>query len=163
TAYTFTPWVWSPQTNHSNWNGCVMDRGLGSGPDTTYNFDANADQPDPVTPRWSSLWAAEQYSPSPKAVKALSYDFAGMKTIVNSMTAGGNKKQAIGLEVGWQSLVGGGPFAAVPLDANYQYTQVIILLTDGLNTQDRWYSVQGSIDTRQQLACDNFKGASSPP
>ena len=43
-----------------------MDRGypaspstLGglSGPDTTYNFDTNADPPDPVTPRCSSLYA----------------------------------------------------------------------------------------------------------
>ena len=75
------------------------------------------------------------------------------------MTAGGNTNQAIGLQLGWQSLVGGGPFPVVPLDANYQYTQVIILLTDGLNTQDRWYTSQNSIDTRQQLACDNAKQA----
>jgi len=24
------------------------------------------------------------------------------------------------------------------MDANYQYKQIITLLTDGLNTQDRW-------------------------
>jgi len=158
TAYLFTPWVWTVK-NHNTWNGCVMDRGFGSGPDTTNNFDANVSPPDPVTPVWSSLWAAEQYSSCPKAVMSLSYDFAGMKTLVNSMVAAGNTNQAIGLQLGWQSLVGGGPFAVVPLDPNYQYTQVIILLTDGLNTQDRWYSVQNSIDTRQQLACDNAKQA----
>ena len=71
----------------------------------------------------------------------------------------GNTNQAIGLQLGWQSLVGGGPFAAVPLDANYQYTQVIILLTDGLNTQDRWYSTDTDIDARQQITCDNVKAA----
>jgi hypothetical protein len=43
-------------------------------------------------------------------------------------------------------------------DANYIYQHVIILLTDGLNTQDRWYSDQGSIDTRQRILCDNIKG-----
>ena len=32
-------------------------------------------------------------------------------------------------------------------DPNYNYTQVIILLTDGLNTQDRWYTSQ-SLDRR---------------
>ena len=37
--------------------------------------------------------------------------------------------------------------------------QVIILLTDGLNTQDRWYSDQNSIDTRQQLTCNNINAA----
>jgi len=141
-----------------------MDRGLGSGPDTTYNFDANAEQPDPVTPRWSSLWAAEQYGSCPTAVKPLSYDFAGMKTLVNGMVAAGNTNQAIGLQLGWQSLVGGGPFPVVPLDANYQYTQVIILLTDGLNTADRWYSCPAAgpcptIDSREQLTCNQAKAA----
>ncbi len=45
------------------------------------------------------------------------------------------------------------------MDPTYQYTQVIILLTDGLNTQDRWYSTQSSIDARQTLTCDNIKAA----
>src|SRR5665213_3443867 len=37
--------------------------------------------------------------------------------------------------------------------------QVIILLTDGLNTQDRWYTSQNSIDARQTLTCNNIKSA----
>ena len=36
---------------------------------------------------------------------------------------------------------------------------MIILLTDGLNTQDRWYTSQTSIDARQQLTCNNVKAA----
>ena len=64
---------------------------------------------------------------------------------------GGNTNQAIGLALGWMSLVGGGPFPTPPaMDPNYQYQQVIILLTDGLNTQDRWYTDQASIDARQR-------------
>ena len=35
----------------------------------------------------------------------------------------------------------------------------IILLTDGLNTQDRWYSNQSSIDARQQMTCNNLNAA----
>jgi nitric oxide reductase activation protein len=34
---------------------------------------------------------------------------------------------------------------------------VIILLTDGLNTKDRWYSTQASIDARQALLCTNAR------
>jgi von Willebrand factor type A domain len=45
------------------------------------------------------------------------------------------------------------------MDPNYTYSQVIILLTDGLNTQDRWYSSQNSIDARQTLTCSNVKAA----
>jgi hypothetical protein len=45
------------------------------------------------------------------------------------------------------------------MDPTYQYQQIIILLTDGLNTQDRWYTSQSSIDARQQLTCNNINAA----
>jgi len=45
------------------------------------------------------------------------------------------------------------------MDSNYKYKQIIILLTDGLNTQDRWYTDQSSIDARQQLTCNNINAA----
>jgi hypothetical protein len=45
------------------------------------------------------------------------------------------------------------------MDPNYQYQQVIILLTDGLNTQDRWYSSASQINARQQMTCTNIKAA----
>ena len=117
----------------------MVDRGNWDGPDLTYNYDTTSDLPDPVTPRWSSLYAAEQYGSCPQAVKGLSYDWSAMNTLVDNMSPAGNTNQAIGLQVGWQSLVGGGPFTVPAYDPLYQYTHVIILLTDGLNTQDRWY------------------------
>jgi hypothetical protein len=45
------------------------------------------------------------------------------------------------------------------MDPAFKYQQVIILLTDGLNTQDRWYSSAVDIDARQQITCDNVKAA----
>ena len=63
------------------------------------------------------------------------------------------------LQLGWMSLVGGGPFPAASDGPELSYQQVIILLTDGLNTQDRWYTSQSSIDARQQLTCNNIKAA----
>jgi len=45
------------------------------------------------------------------------------------------------------------------MDPNFQYQQVIILLTDGLNTEDRWYTKESSIDARQQMTCNNVKAA----
>lgn len=136
-----------------------MDRGNSTGPDTTYNFDTTSDAPDPVTPRWSSLYPAEQYASCPQAVKGLTYDWSAMNTLVDNMSPAGNTNQAIGLQVGWQSLAGGGPFSVPPYDPLYQYTQVIILLTDGLNTQNRWSSVQDDIDTREAMTCANIKTA----
>jgi hypothetical protein len=71
------------------------------------------------------------------------------------------------LSAGWLSLTGGGPFYSPPMDSCYTYTQVFILLTDGLNTQDRWYGDGSSlgtpddakIDAREQLTCSNIKAA----
>jgi hypothetical protein len=154
-----------------------MDRGypkspstLGglSGPDTTYNFDTNVSPPDPVTPRWSSLYAAEQYSSCPQEVKGLSYDWSAMNSLVDNMSPAGSTNQAIGLQLGWMSLVGGGPFTVPAKNSNYNYSQIIILLSDGLNTQDRWYgngsSTSTSVDARMydsagRGTCTNIKTA----
>ncbi len=170
TSYTWTPYAHNDSTH--GWNGCVMDRGYPaspsyltvsgsnkSGPDTTYNFDTNAAAVDLVTPRMSSLYPAEQYSSCPQAVMGLSYNWTAMNSLVNAMSPNGNTNQAIGLQLGWMSLVGGGPFTAPAMDPNYTYSQVIILLTDGLNTQNRWTSTQSSIDARQQLTCNNINAA----
>lgn len=82
-----------------------------------------------------------------------------MQSVVNAMQPNGNTNQAIGLALGWMSLAGGGPFTAPAMDPNYTYKQIIILLSDGLNTQDRWYSRQSQIDARQTMTCNNIKAA----
>ena len=89
----------------------------------------------------------------------LNFQWTTMANMVDDMTPNGNTNQAIGLALGWMSLVGGGPFTSPPLDSNYKYQQVIILLTDGVNTQDRWYTSQSSINAREQLTCNNIKAA----
>jgi uncharacterized protein YegL len=144
--------------NHNTWNGCVVDRGTSNGP-SAGNYDQNATAP--TTTITATLYAPEQYNRCPKAaIMPLSYDWTGMTTLVNSMTPNGNTNQGIGLQLGWQSLVGGGPFPTPPVEnPNYKYTKVIILMTDGLNTQNRWYSDQNSIDTRQATTCANVKAA----
>jgi hypothetical protein len=45
-------------------------------------------------------------------------------------------------------LVGGGPLTAPPKDPNYIYNEVIVLMSDGLNTQNRWSRTQSNIDRR---------------
>jgi Flp pilus assembly protein TadG len=141
--------------NHNTWNGCVVDRGNSTAP-STGNYDTNVVAP--TTSITATLYSAEQYDSCPQAVLPLSYNWSSMTTLVNNMQPAGNTNQAIGLQLGWMSLVGGGPFPTPPaMDSSYQYQQIIILLTDGLNTQDRWYTSQNSIDTRQQMTCDNIK------
>ena len=137
--------TWTP-ADHSTWNGCVTDR--------DQNFDTTNDVP----LAGATLYPAEEYSSCPAALMGLSNDWTALTSKITAMQPNGNTNQAIGLQMGWQTLTAA-PFTIPALDPNYKYTQVIILLTDGLNTQDRWYSSASSIDTRQQKTCDNIKAA----
>jgi Flp pilus assembly protein TadG len=156
--------TWTPAA-HSAWNGCVTDRGNSSGPSSA-NYDQNVTAPNIA--KTDSLFSAEQYSYCTLAMAGLSYDWVTMTSLVNQMTPNGSTNQPIGLVWGWQSLAGGGPFTVPAEDPNYTYQKAIILLSDGLNTQDRWYG-NGSnpstqVDSRMVNAsgngtCANIKAA----
>ena len=137
--------IWTP-ANHNTWNGCVTDR--------DQNFDTTNDAPI----AGSTLYPTEQYSSCPVSLMGLSNDWTTLSNKITAMQPVGNTNQAIGLQMGWQSLTAA-PFTVPAMDPNYKYSQVIILLSDGLNTQDRWYSTASSIDARQQKTCDNIKAA----
>ena len=83
-----------------------------------------------------------------------------MKNLVDSFYPSGNTNQGIGIAHGWMSLVGGGPYPAPPPeDPKYKYTKAVILMSDGLNTENRWYTNQNQIDGRQAMTCTNAKAA----
>jgi len=147
--------VWTP-ADHSTWNGCVVDRGNNSGP-ASGAYDTNVVAP--VAGDTAKMFAAEQYSSCTQASIQLSDNWTAMTTLVNGMSPAGNTNQGIGLALGWMSLAGGGPFTAPPMNPGYTYSQVIVLLTDGLNTENRWYTSQSSIDAREKITCDNIKAA----
>jgi Flp pilus assembly protein TadG len=137
--------IWTP-ASHSTWNGCVTDR--------DQNFDTTNDAP----VAGSTLYPAEQYSSCPVSLVGLSNDWTALSNKITAMQPVGNTNQAIGLQMGWQSLTAA-PFSIPAIDPNYKYQQVIILLSDGLNTEDRWYTNASSIDARQKKTCDNIKAA----
>jgi len=150
--------TWTPD-NHSTWNGCVMDRGYTNNPDTTYNYDVTNSSP--VAGRTSSLFPAEQDSYCPQSLMSLSYDWTALSNKIDAMQPNGATNQTIGLEWGWHAMTQGAPLSAPALPDNTQ--RVIILLSDGLNTQDRWYgtgySQSSDVDSRMALACSNAKAA----
>src|SRR3954469_17853806 len=51
------------------------------------------------------------------------------------------------------------PFNAPAKDPNYVYKDALVILSDGMNTQNRWSSNTGTIDGRQRILCDNAKAA----
>lgn len=146
--------VW--HVDHSTWNGCVTDRGNASGPDTSNNYDAMNTPPSSTT---SSQFLAEQYSPCPTAIMPLSYNWTNLGNKVDAMVAGGGTNQTIGLVWGWHALSAGAPLSAGSPPANT--TRYIIILSDGLNTQDRWYgngvNQSTQVDGRMNAVCTNAK------
>ena len=90
-------------------------------------------------------------------MKGLSNDWTALNSLVDQMTPNGYTNQAIGLAWAWHALTPNAPMNAPVKGPDVK--QIIILLTDGLNTQDRWYTGQAAIDARQKLLCDNVKAA----
>ena len=90
----------------------------------------------------------------------LSYDWSTLKTSITNMQPTGNTNQGIGLAWGWLTLGAGAPFSAPAKDtANYTYKEAIVLLSDGLNTENRFGTNASQIDARQKILCDNAKAA----
>lgn len=133
--------------SHSNWNGCVYDR------------DQNNDVLNTATVAGSpaTMFRAHQASACPTSMMPLSTDWTALNDKIDAMTPTGNTNVTIGLALGWQTLTASDPFNA-PADAT-DLDKVIVLLTDGTNTQNRWTSSSTSIDSRTQAVCTNAKAA----
>ena len=140
--------VWVPKS-HDNWNGCVMDR--------DQNYDVNNTAP--TAGNNSSKFPAEQYGNCPVALLPLTFDWTALHARIDEMKPAGNTNQTIGLQWAWQSLTQTDPLNAPAKDPDYEYKDIIILLTDGLNTENRWSQTSSSVDKRMQKVCDNVRTA----
>jgi Mg-chelatase subunit ChlD len=139
--------------NHTSWNGCVMDR------DQNYDVSNTA----PVNNTTATQFPPEQDSYCPAAaLMPLTYDWTALKARIDQMNPSGSTNQPIGLAWAWQTL-SPAPFTYPSEDANYTYSKAIVLMSDGLNTQDRWYgngyNVSPEVDARQALLCNAVKAA----
>ncbi|HEV7602139.1 MAG TPA: TadE/TadG family type IV pilus assembly protein [Bradyrhizobium sp.] len=149
--------TWTP--DHSKWTGCVTDR--------DQDYDTKNTAPTSSVTRFP----AEEYgfssfsycSPNSYAylqpIMPLSYNWSAIKTLIGNMQPTGTTNQGIGMAWAWMSLTQSVPLNAPAKDPNYTYKDAIILLSDGLNTQNRWYSNAAQIDARQKILCDNAKAA----
>ena len=118
------------------WNGCVADRGNATAPHAQ-NYDQKITTPSTGT--GASCFPAQQNDLCSPEVKGLSYGWTTMKTLVDDLYPLGSTNQPIGLIWGWRWLAGGGPLTMPAKDPNHTDKEVIVLLSDGVNTQDRWY------------------------
>jgi Flp pilus assembly protein TadG len=163
-------WTGASTNPTSTWTGCITDR--------TQSYDETGDAP--TSNIAATLFPANQYyenseayclsnnSPALEPIMPMSYDWSTMKTNINAMQPTGGTNQSVGLAWAWQSLQLTGPIPAPSEDSNTTYNRVIIILSDGLNTEDRWpaygngstqntSSGVGYIDARQAQQCANIK------
>jgi Flp pilus assembly protein TadG len=145
--------------NHNSWTGCVTDR--------DQDYDTKNTAPTSSSTRFPAeeyVSGGEQYCktgnhPYLQPIMPLSYDWSAIKTRIGNMQPTGNTNQGIGMAWAWMTLTQSDPYNAPAKDPNYTYKDAIVLLSDGLNTQNRWYSNASQIDARQKILCDNAKAA----
>jgi Flp pilus assembly protein TadG len=137
---------------HSTWGGCIRDR------DQDYDI-AN------TTPgSGGTLFPAVNPSNCLGAtVTTLGYDWNALSSQIDAMKPNDSTNQAEGVAHGWQTLTPGAPYGAPAVPTNT--ARYIILLSDGLNTEDRWWgdgshegtTEDGYIDDREKKTCDAAK------
>jgi Flp pilus assembly protein TadG len=162
TTFTHT-WIANAK---STWTGCVTDRTQPN--DTTIVAPTTTLTQFPANQYYenSQAFCATGNSSRLQPIMPLSYNWTALKATISAMQPTGGTDQAIGLAWAWQSLSQNAPMNAPVEDPNYTYSKAIILLSDGLNTEDRWPAngdgstqFNGSIDARQRIMCDNIKAA----
>ena len=161
TGYQNEFWIDFAQNSISknSWEGCVQDRDKTGGGITINN---NTKDTTPVQGDDHTWFPAVQCGSLATLMPLTdvfdSTGFTNLNDKIDAMTPAGNTNTTIGLVWGWHALTSNLPLtegAATAPDLD----KVIIMLTDGDNTQDRWSTTQSAIDARMQMACDNVKAA----
>lgn len=130
--------------SRNTWNGCVWDR--------DQNFDIQNTAPGTSQ---ATKFRAHQASNCPTAMMPLTNDWAALHAKIDAMIPTGNTNVTIGMAWAWQTLSPVEPMNAPATEPDLD--KVIVLLTDGQNTQNRFTSSTSSIDSRTEKVCTNAK------
>jgi len=144
TEYVDAMWMsFDATVTKGTWNGCVADR----------------DQPNDVkdaTPNGAAtLFPAAQCGTLAKTLP-LTDNWDALNAMVDTMTPNGMTNVTIGMAWGWHALTQKEPFTQAQA-VKPEVDKVLILLTDGLNTQNRFTTNPSQIDARTAAVCDNIK------
>jgi len=132
------------------WSGCIADRDQNNDvSDTAVTTSSSTKYP-------GALCSSNQLT----TVQPLTDNFTDLYTKVNALTPAGNTNITIGLAWGMAILSSQAPFTEGVLPGTTDVTKIIVLMTDGDNTENRWTSSATSIDARTQLACQAAKDSS---
>jgi Flp pilus assembly protein TadG len=115
------------KTTASTWKGCITDR----------NKPHNTALPDAPTGA-AAYWADTCDASAQTKVMALGTDYHALGQAIDAMVAAGNTNTGIGMAWGLEALTPGGPLASGTPLGDKGVDKIIILLTDGQNTEDRY-------------------------
>ena len=134
---------WVNKKTGNKWSGCVNDR--------AQPYDT---QDTPPSGAATLFPAVECVNPVP--LLALTSGWNKLHKTVDSMKADGTTNVTIGMVWGWHALTAGAPLTEAQSPAK-DLDKVLVLLTDGENTENRWGTNPSDIDKRTQAVCTNVK------
>ncbi|ESR26573.1 hypothetical protein N177_0792 [Lutibaculum baratangense AMV1] len=144
------PWWWPkswPWTD--SWDGCVTDRDQPYDVDDTLQASETTKHP-----------AAKCAVTGLQELLPLTDDFTALRDKVDDMRADGNTNVTIGIAWGMAMLSHHAPLEEASVPGTVRgMKQVMVVLTDGENAQNRFTSDRTSIDRRTELACQAAKDA----
>ncbi|GGZ43039.1 TadE/TadG family type IV pilus assembly protein [Asticcacaulis endophyticus] len=132
-GYSIIDWPDIPDGS-SNWPGCVIDR------EKDGDWDVSAESPGSDV---KSLYPAWTCANGTKllAVRALGEDIANIKTYVDKLQPSGATNVTIGVQWGAEMLSPSAPYTGGVPFGDETTQKYMILVTDGENTENRWWSV----------------------
>jgi Flp pilus assembly protein TadG len=146
TTFADAAWIeYDATIKKANWQGCVADREQPH--DTRDTTPTGAGTAFPV----ANCGTLAKMLP-------LTGDWAALDAHIDTMTPSGMTNVTIGAAWAWHMLTPNEPLTAAQV-VRPDVEKVIILLTDGLNTANRFTNVAAQIDARTAVVCDNIRAA----
>ncbi len=143
--------AWLENTPSKKWKGCLTDR------DKPY--DTTDDAPTGASNRMF-VTDDDDKCGDMAAILPLTDNFSNLRARRDDLVADGNTNITIGMAWGMHALSPSAPLTEGKTTADTPgLTKIIILMTDGDNTDNRWDESNSKIDARTRLACSNAKKA----
>jgi Flp pilus assembly protein TadG len=139
-----------PRLNASpgSWDGCIMDRDK---PHNTSKAKPASGRTDENHPAQNCTYSGLQ------DILPLTTNAATAKSKINSLTPDGNTNTTIGMAWGYNMITSGNPLGAAASSDTARTVKVIVFLTDGLNTEDRYGFSTTNIDADMRQLCASAK------
>ncbi|MGE3245926.1 MAG: pilus assembly protein TadG-related protein [Beijerinckiaceae bacterium] len=147
-SHSSASWLdWSGYAGNTvTWTGCVADR--------DQPLDVDNSKPTAVV---TTHYPVADCGTDP--LVPLTANYSGLTSAIANLTANGATNVTIGMAWGLNMLTPGAPLSAAAPAGTAYLNRYMILLTDGMNTQNRWTNDPVQIDARLTQMCTTTKNA----